>query len=109
MPGTESSVSIKRQQQGKIIRISHDIETFLNKRRKKEELNASYDSLLRKHFGLNTIKGLKQPLQTLFIVFDGKMPLVFMKRSEARGMAVQIATMNGKQKADAIMEVREVP
>lgn len=99
-------IPVVKKQLGKIVRISRDLEIYLNQRRRKKE---SVDASLRRHFGLPTVKGKAQDLKLYYILDNNGQPMVFRDKSDARGAAIQLAISQGRKKTEGVVIVREVP
>lgn len=96
----------QRKKYGKAVRISLDVKNYLEKRQRGSE---SYDSILRRLFGLPTRKGEAQPLRILYVVPNGEAPITKSTLAEARGQAILLAAKRGAKKADAVLTFQEVP
>lgn len=98
----------KEKQRGRVIKLSKEVANFLSRKRldKKKE---SFDSVLRRHFGLPSRKGEPQALRTYFILDTEEQPLAFREAPEARGFAIIHALRKKRKKADRVIEVREIP
>ena len=92
-------------QTGKPIRISDDVTNFLNRKRRKNE---SYDSLLRRVFGLPDKSGNAQELKVYWVIDNSGDPQAYVEESIARGDAVRLAIRAGKKKTERVFEVREI-
>lgn len=99
---------MKYKQAGKIIRIGEELETILDKERKKDE---SYDSILRRCIGLPDKLGTTRPVPHLVYSFwvyvDGDKPVPFLTKAEAQGFAIQSAVRAGKKKTGRVIRVQE--
>lgn len=95
-----------RKKYGKAVRISLDVKNYLEKRQRGTE---SYDSILRRLFGLPTRKGDTQPLGLLFVIPNGEAPITKLTLAEARGQAILRAARRGSKKAEAVLTYQEVP
>lgn len=96
----------KEEQWGKAVRISLGVQNYLKKHQRGKE---SYDSVLRRMFGMPTTKGKAQELLRYFIVPNGTDPVIRKSVAEARGAAILLAARKGIKKAEAVIEVREIP
>jgi hypothetical protein len=94
----------KPSKRGKIIRLSRELELFINRKRKGKE---GYDATLRRLFGLPTIKGKPQPLFVAYVIQNNGKPVISMSKAEARGEAILLATKRGHKKAETVLTVTE--
>lgn len=102
------SEAAARPKKGKVVRISKEVEQHLRRKRKKKE---SFDSVLRRMFGLNDLKGIPQPLHTYWVLANEGQPMIFMlgEKDVARGMAMRLAVRRGVRKTEPVLRVQEVP
>ena len=103
--GTGEQAKTPRKKQGKVVKLSQFLVSYLKRRGAKGE---SLDSILRRQFGLPDRKGTAQPL-ALYYVVPGQPPQVSDDLADARGKAIVAATKKGLKKAAAVLTVREVP
>ena len=94
------------KRKGPVIRVSHDVERFLTRHRRKKE---SFDAILRRYFGLPDKRGNPQDLRTYFVIPNDDKPIVFTEEPDARGFAIQLAIRQNRKKTERAIEVREVP
>ncbi len=101
----------KKKTEGKVIKLSRSLTRYLDSIRTDRE---SYDSILRRQFGLPSRTGHEQPLRTYYVI-DTPDDLVIKRRlSEARGEAILLAVRRGqkltdKKKKESVLTVRELP
>lgn len=96
----------RKNRESKVMRISPAVVSYLTKRRRKRE---SFDSILRRLFGLPTLKGALQELTTYFIIPNGDRPIVRLTKAEANGEAVLLATKKGLRTTEKVTKALEVP
>lgn len=99
-----------RKKKGKVVRLSDTIEQFIRRKRRKSD--ESYDAVLRRLFGIDTLKGAKQPLRTYFILETDRDPIAKRTLAEARGEAIILAVRRQKKriyKGETPIKVQEVP
>lgn len=94
-----------KRKEGKVVKLSQFLAAFL---RRKGARGESFDSILRRQFGLPSRTGEAQPL-ALFYVIPGPPAQVSSDLAEARGKAIVAATRKGLKKAQSVIIVREVP
>lgn len=90
---------VKKKRPGRVIRVSRDIELFVNKRRRTKE---SFDSCLRRLLGL-PLRGTKDKPAKRQEVWVLKQPTlaVFENEADARGSAVITAVRSKRKKPEA--------
>lgn len=96
---------MSKKMPGKAVKLSQAVVTYL---RKKGEETESYDSILRREFGLPSRKGEDQSLCVYYLVPGGK-PELSESLAEARGAAILLAARKGLKKAVSIITLREIP
>ncbi len=98
---------------GKPVKLSTELTAFLNKRklRRGEKNVESYDAVIRRMLGLPTKEGEAQELRTYFVLpqESENEPLIFLKKSEARGAAILRSVRRGNRKPEVVITVRELP
>ncbi len=106
-----AAMSKAQKQKGTVVKLSPEVIAYINPKRryKKGTKSESYDSALRRFFGLPTVRGEAQSLRNYFIIDNGGEPLAFADKAEARGTAVIRAVRKGHKKAEAVIAVREMP
>ncbi len=109
MPRTARTT--KKRRDGKVIKLSRELSKFLDGLRSGTE---SYDSALRRHFGLPSRTGHPQPLRKYYVIDSPKNLSVFRTQAEAKGEAILLAVKRGqrfshKEKKDEVLSVREMP
>lgn len=100
-----STATRRKKKEGKVIKISHFLANYLRKRGSRGE---SFDSILRRHFGLPDRKGKPNKLAYYYVV-PGEKPIIRTDLAEARGEAIVQAARKGLKKAVAVLTLREVP
>ena len=96
-----------RKKKGRVVRLSKEVETYLSRKRKGSE---SFDSILRRVFGLPDRKGNEQPLKTYYVIDNGgKSPIIKRDKAEAKGEAIILAVRKDSKKTERVLTVREVP
>jgi hypothetical protein len=100
----------QRKAKGSPVKLSHEVITYLNKKKRRDSGTPaeSYDSVLRRLFGLPTTKGEEQALETFFVI-PAEEPLIFRDKAEARGAAVLRAVRKQTKKPEFVLTVRECP
>lgn len=109
MSSAIKSTAAAKKKRSRVIKISTLVEAYLLKRQRKEE---SFDSILRRQFGLTSRKKEQNnSLRTFFVVPNGERPKISTDEAEARGFAIQEAVRrkSDTRKAEAVILVREVP
>lgn len=97
------------QDKGKPVRLSSQVLQFIKKyeRLNEDKTKESYDSILRRLFGLPTKKGEKQEKETFWLPLGGKK--VFRDRADAAGEAVLLAHKKGLKKTKRVIMLKEWP
>ena len=96
----------KKDDKGKVVRISPSVRTFLNNKRLKKE---SYDACLRRLHGLPSRKGRPQPLPIFYVLENEGQPAVFLDEAEAKGFAIRLAVRRQRKKTERVIPVQEIP
>lgn len=101
----------KKKETGRVVKLSKELIGWINQRklRKGEKNVESFDSFLRRSFGLDARSGEKQGLKIYYVLPNDQEPLIFLTKAEARGAAIVRAVRQGRKKAEAILCVRETP
>lgn len=94
-----------KRKTGKVVKLTRFLANWLRARGARDE---SFDSILRRQFGLPSCRGEAQPL-SLFYVIPGPPAQVSDDLAEARGKAIVAATRKGLKRAQSVITVREVP
>lgn len=100
-----------RKRQDRVVRLSKTIIGYLKKRKSGNE---SFDSTLRRQFGIPSFKDRgddnRNALRTFFLVRQEAGHFkVFDDLATARGEAILVAMRKGVRKAERVIETREVP
>ena len=95
-----------KKREGRIIRVSHDIEDLLFAHRSGRE---SFDKTLRRILGLPVRKGDEPERRTYFLIESARKYHVFMDKKEARGAAIQLAIRAGRKKPESVIRTVELP
>lgn len=95
----------------KVIKLSAPLVAHLNGLREGKE---SYDSCLRRHFGLPSRTGHPQELREYYVIDSPKQLSIHRSQAEAKGEAILIAVRAGqkrtdKQRKEPVLTVRETP
>jgi hypothetical protein len=94
----------------KPVKLSGAVIGFLNNRRgNKGGRKESYDSVLRRYFGLPTQRGKPQRLKTYFVLDNDGSPLIFTRKADAAGEAVILAVRRKGKQPDPVITVRGAP
>lgn len=104
----------KRSQadRGKPVRVSWEVYNFVQKYAKEKKpdgtpFKESFDSILRRLFGLPTKKGDDQSLRVFWTVPGQKK--LYEDRADAAGASVLLAHKSGKRKARKPIRLKEFP
>lgn len=95
----------RRKRQSRIIRISRDVDVFLNRARKHK---GTYDAILRKLLGLDPKKGQAEPLKHYWVIPNGNDPVIYNTEAQAKGGAIVLAVKQHRKEAHPVIKVREV-
>ena len=101
----------KKTETGKPVKLSLELAAHLDPLRVGRE---SYDSIIRRYFGLPSRTGHEQPLRNYYIIDTPKQLIVSRTLAEAKGEVILLAVKRGqklshKQKIESVIHVRELP
>ena len=99
---------MSKGQKGRVIRISHELEMYFNRHRRK---GTSFDVFIRRRFGLLRKKDTAYTPATYYVLENDGSPLIFTEEAEAKGMAILRAVSKGKKRKEVerVLTVQELP
>jgi hypothetical protein len=100
-----------KRKNGKVIKLSRELAKYLDGLRTERE---SYDSALRRQFGLPSRTGYEQMLKHYFVIDSPVQLSIHRTEAEAKGEAILLAVRSGQKRTDkkrkeAVLTVRELP
>lgn len=91
----------QKKRLSRIIRISRPVDEWLTQHRRGKE---SFDTTLRRLFGLADKKGTPPETRTYFILDNEGEPFAYCDRASARGAAITLAIRKSKKRPERILE-----